>query len=109
MDAAALLRPRVVVFHPGYDKWRYGEARDRWLAVNPSPEESGTVFMTADQLATLCGGAQVTVKSDGLDGLFRPRREVLALLLALVFVALAAETAGSLLSRRKKEAHGSGA
>ena len=32
MDAAATLRPRVVVFHPGYDKWRYGETRDRWLA-----------------------------------------------------------------------------
>ena len=32
MDAAALLRPRVVVFHPGFDKWRYGETRDRWLA-----------------------------------------------------------------------------
>jgi sugar phosphate isomerase/epimerase len=32
MDAAALLRPQVVVFHPGYDKWRYGETRDRWLA-----------------------------------------------------------------------------
>ena len=32
MDAAALLRPLVVVFHPGYDTWRYGETRDRWLA-----------------------------------------------------------------------------
>lgn len=32
MDAAAILRPQVVVFHPGYDKWRYGETRDRWLA-----------------------------------------------------------------------------
>ncbi len=32
MDVAATLRPRVVVFHPGYDKWRYGETRDRWLA-----------------------------------------------------------------------------
>jgi sugar phosphate isomerase/epimerase len=32
MDAAAILRPRVVVFHPGFDKWRYGETRDRWLA-----------------------------------------------------------------------------
>ena len=32
MDAAALLRPRTVVFHPGFDKWRYGETRDRWLA-----------------------------------------------------------------------------
>jgi len=84
-------------------------ARDRWLAVNPSPDESGTVFMTADQLASLCGVGTVTAPSDRLDGLFRPRRELLVLMLALVFVALAAETAGSLLSRRKKEAHGSGA
>jgi hypothetical protein len=78
-------------------------ARDRWLAVNPSPEESGAVFMTAEQLATLCGGAQVTVKSDELEGLFRPRRELLALLLALVFVALAAETAGGVFFRQKRK------
>ena len=32
MDAAAILHPRVVVFHPGFDKWRYGETRNRWLA-----------------------------------------------------------------------------
>lgn len=32
MDAASHLRPLVMVFHPGYDKWRYGSARDRWLA-----------------------------------------------------------------------------
>jgi sugar phosphate isomerase/epimerase len=32
MDAAALLNPRVVVFHPGFDKWRYGDARERWMA-----------------------------------------------------------------------------
>jgi sugar phosphate isomerase/epimerase len=32
MDVAAILRPRIVVFHPGFDKWRYGETRNRWLA-----------------------------------------------------------------------------
>jgi hypothetical protein len=51
----------------------------------------------------------VAATSDRLDGLFRPRRELFTLLLALVFAALAVETAGSLLFRRKKETHGSGA
>jgi sugar phosphate isomerase/epimerase len=31
MDAAEILRPSVVVFHPGYDRWRFGGSRDRWL------------------------------------------------------------------------------
>jgi len=52
MDAARILRPRVVVFHPGFDKWRYGEARDRWLAESiplweemaSRSEESGSVI-----------------------------------------------------------------
>ncbi len=30
-DAAEILRPRVIVCHPGYDRWRYGEAQDQWL------------------------------------------------------------------------------
>ncbi|HWI41921.1 MAG TPA: sugar phosphate isomerase/epimerase family protein, partial [Verrucomicrobiae bacterium] len=33
MEAAELLRPRVVVFHPGYDRWRYGEQRAKWLEL----------------------------------------------------------------------------
>jgi sugar phosphate isomerase/epimerase len=28
---AALIRPKVVVFHPEYDQWRHGEAFDLWL------------------------------------------------------------------------------
>lgn len=32
MAAAAVLRPVVVVFHPGYDRWRFGSSRNRWLA-----------------------------------------------------------------------------
>ncbi|BBA71792.1 sugar phosphate isomerase/epimerase family protein [Geobacter sulfurreducens] len=32
IDAAAILRPDVIVFHPGYDRWRYGENQDIWLA-----------------------------------------------------------------------------
>lgn len=30
-QAAELLRPRVIVFHPGYDDLRYGESRMAWL------------------------------------------------------------------------------
>lgn len=32
MAAAAVLKPAVVVFHPGYDRWRFGSSRNRWLA-----------------------------------------------------------------------------
>lgn len=31
LDAAAILKPAVVVMHPGYDHWRYGEQQDLWL------------------------------------------------------------------------------
>lgn len=31
MDAAEILRPEVMVFHPGFDRWRYGEATAQWL------------------------------------------------------------------------------
>lgn len=31
MAAAAVLKPSVVVFHPGYDRWRFGGSRDKWL------------------------------------------------------------------------------
>ncbi|HEY6873022.1 MAG TPA: sugar phosphate isomerase/epimerase family protein [Geobacteraceae bacterium] len=31
MDAAAILKPRVIVLHPGYDKWRYGGMQQTWL------------------------------------------------------------------------------
>lgn len=31
LDAAAFLNPEVMVFHPGFDRWRYGEASDQWL------------------------------------------------------------------------------
>jgi len=29
--AAAILNPKVMVFHPGYDRWRYGEKQSTWL------------------------------------------------------------------------------
>jgi sugar phosphate isomerase/epimerase len=31
LDAAEVLKPEVMVFHPGYDRWRYGEATAAWL------------------------------------------------------------------------------
>lgn len=30
-EAADILRPKVMVFHPGYDRWRYGEKQGQWL------------------------------------------------------------------------------
>ena len=32
LDAAAIIKPRVMVLHPGYDKWRYGDSQDAWLS-----------------------------------------------------------------------------
>lgn len=34
MDAAEQLRPEVMVFHPGFDRWRYGEATNQWLELS---------------------------------------------------------------------------
>jgi len=80
--------------------------KDRWLAVNRAPEESSVSFMSAEQLAALCGErGDVATTSDRLDGLFRPSRELYPWMLALVLVALAAETLGPVLWRRKKGAH----
>jgi sugar phosphate isomerase/epimerase len=31
MRAAELLKPKVVVVHPGYDRWRYGDHQEKWL------------------------------------------------------------------------------
>ena len=31
LDAAAILKPRVMVLHPGYDRWRYGDNQETWL------------------------------------------------------------------------------
>ncbi|MEI6305756.1 MAG: sugar phosphate isomerase/epimerase family protein [Deltaproteobacteria bacterium] len=35
-QAAELLRPKVIVFHPGYDDLRYGENRTAWLQNSTS-------------------------------------------------------------------------
>ena len=34
LDAAEILRPEVMVFHPGFDRWRYGEATNLWLDLS---------------------------------------------------------------------------
>lgn len=31
LDAAAIVKPVAMVFHPGYDRWRHGDNRDEWL------------------------------------------------------------------------------
>ena len=36
LDAAEMLRPEVMVFHPGFDRWRYGEALEQWLELSVS-------------------------------------------------------------------------
>lgn len=30
-EVARIIKPRVMVFHPGYDRWRYGERQESWL------------------------------------------------------------------------------
>lgn len=34
LDAAEILGPEVMVFHPGFDRWRYGEAFEQWLELS---------------------------------------------------------------------------
>jgi sugar phosphate isomerase/epimerase len=29
--AASILKPKTMVFHPGYDRWRYGDKQSSWL------------------------------------------------------------------------------
>lgn len=31
MDVAEVIGPRVIVLHPGFDRWRFGESRELWL------------------------------------------------------------------------------
>jgi len=52
LDAAEILQPEVMVFHPGFDRWRYGEVTELWLghsavawrAVLERARELGTVI-----------------------------------------------------------------
>jgi len=45
--AAAILRPKVMVFHPGYDRWRYGEKQSTWL--KHAMDSFGEVLQATEQ------------------------------------------------------------
>jgi sugar phosphate isomerase/epimerase len=47
-EAAAILRPKVMVFHPGYDRWRYGEKQSSWLGH--SLDTFGDVLAVTDTI-----------------------------------------------------------
>jgi sugar phosphate isomerase/epimerase len=49
LDAAAIIQPDVIVMHPGYDRWRYGDRQTDWL------ELALPVFELVDQRATEIG------------------------------------------------------
>ena len=34
LDVAAIVRPEVIVMHPGYDRWRYGDRQTDWLELS---------------------------------------------------------------------------
>ena len=46
-EVARILRPRVMVVHPGYDRWRYGERQESWLR-NGIPVWRELLDLTAD-------------------------------------------------------------
>lgn len=51
LDAAQTLRPEVMVFHPGFDRWRYGEATNQWLEL--SVAAWGEVLERAREIGTV--------------------------------------------------------
>jgi len=51
LDAAEILRPRVIVLHPGYDRWRYGENREQWL--NNSIETFREILERAERIGCI--------------------------------------------------------
>jgi len=56
LNAAAVLKPRVVVFHTGYDRWRYNGRTDIWL--ENSIETWNKVMDTASKI-----GVRVAVEN----------------------------------------------
>jgi len=56
LSAAAVLKPRVVVFHAGYDRWRYNGRTDIWL--ENSIETWSKVMDTASKI-----GVRVAVEN----------------------------------------------
>jgi sugar phosphate isomerase/epimerase len=51
LDAAEILRPEVMVFHPGFDRWRYGEAAGLWLEHSVAAWQS--VLVRARSIGTV--------------------------------------------------------
>jgi sugar phosphate isomerase/epimerase len=51
LDAAEILRPSVIVLHPGYDRWRYGENREQWL--KNSIETFGEILERAERIGCI--------------------------------------------------------
>ena len=51
LDAAEVLHPEVMVFHPGFDRWRYGEATDPWLTHSVAIWKS--VLVRAREIGTI--------------------------------------------------------
>lgn len=51
-DVARIIRPRVMVFHPGYDRWRYGERQESWLR-HGIPVWKELLDLTADSGCTV--------------------------------------------------------
>lgn len=51
-EVARIIRPRVVVFHPGYDRWRYGERQESWLR-HSIPLWREVLDLTADSGSTI--------------------------------------------------------
>jgi len=56
LNVASVLKPRIVVFHAGYDKWRYNGHKDVWLAN--SLDTWNKVMETASKI-----GVQVVVEN----------------------------------------------
>lgn len=46
-EVACIIKPRVMVCHPGYDRWRYGERQESWLR-NGIPIWKELLDLTAD-------------------------------------------------------------
>lgn len=51
LDAAEILRPVSMVFHPGYDRWRQGDSQEEWLGN--CIESFQPVLERAEQIGTV--------------------------------------------------------
>lgn len=51
LDAAAILKPKVIVCHPGYDRWRYGDHQEKWLRC--SMETFGKVLDRSESIGCI--------------------------------------------------------